>query len=120
MRLDLLQRGRPGWRAARGGGDVMWRERSKVADDMGLPDSTLRGWQWRHLTRGHHYQVIGRSTLWHVERVNEWISYREAAQQKPQASVSGSGAEGSTTQRRFTATHDLRLSDAVRDLDMQR
>ena len=34
-----------------------------MADDMGLPESTLRGWQSQHWTQGQHYIIVGRTTL---------------------------------------------------------
>jgi integrase len=37
--------------------------RKKMADDMGLPESTLRGWQSQHWTQGQHYIIVGRTTL---------------------------------------------------------
>ena len=37
--------------------------RKAFAESIGLKDSTVRGWQERHWTKGQHYVVIGKTTM---------------------------------------------------------
>jgi hypothetical protein len=48
---------------------------------MGLPDSTLRGWQARHWQRGQHYIIVGKTTLLNPDEVQSWLEAK-AQQQK--------------------------------------
>jgi hypothetical protein len=51
---------------------MQWVTKEKFLDLSGLSSGVLRGWFDRHLHRGIHYQVIGHTTLVHLERIEEY------------------------------------------------
>ena len=69
---------------------MQWVTKEKFLDLSGLSSGVLRGWFDRHLQRGIHYQVIGHTTLVHLERVEEWISQRDCIETAKPESASGS------------------------------
>ena len=60
-----------------------WVTREHFEKLTGIPASTIRGWQARHLTRGIHFQVIGRLTLINQEEFNSWLSQLGPATSTP-------------------------------------
>ena len=91
---------------------MQWVTKEKFLDLSGLSSGVLRGWFDRHLLRGIHYQVIGHTTLVHLERVEEWISQRDYTDTASQES----GSRSSETVRPSRAKH----SGAILALDTSR
>jgi hypothetical protein len=57
-----------------------------MADQMGLPESTLRGWQSRHWITGQHYIIVGKTTLIDPVEVQKWLQTK-AVHQKASTST---------------------------------
>lgn len=75
--------------------------RKKLAEQMGLPDSTLRGWQARHWQRGQHYIIVGKTTLLNPDEVQLWLDAK-AQQQKASTNTLDHTESGSRTAARRT------------------
>lgn len=68
-----------------------WVARKRYSEMTGIPESTIRGWQARNLTRGVHFQVHGRTTLINQEEINKWLTELGQNPSHPSTnSVSGS------------------------------
>lgn len=85
---------------------MQWVTKEKFLDLSGLSSGVLRGWFDRHLHRGIHYQVIGHTTLVHLERVEEWISQRDYTDTASQESE----LKYSDTARPSTVKHSRAIS----------
>lgn len=51
----------------------MFIARAKFCEDRGIKKTTLQGWINRHLTRGVHFVVHGRTTLVDPEAIEQWL-----------------------------------------------
>ena len=80
--------------------------RKAFAESIGLKDSTVRGWQERHWTKGVHYTVVGRTTLLKTEAVNEWLEnhYQRDCVPAAKASRSESKPVAGSTKKPLKAT----------------
>ena len=85
---------------------MQWVTKEKFLDLSGLSSGVLRGWFDRHLHRGIHYQVIGHTTLVHLERIEEWISQRDYTDTASQ----GSELKYSDMGNQSTAKHSAAIS----------
>ena len=57
--------------------------RKAFAESIGLKDSTVRGWQERHWTKGQHYVVIGKTTMLVRSEVEEWLNSGDLRKRGP-------------------------------------
>ncbi len=56
--------------------DEKFVTKKKFAEDLGLKVSTVSNWQQKKWLKGYHYTVVGRTTIIHRKRVEEWLQNR--------------------------------------------
>ncbi len=56
--------------------------REKLAASIGVSPATIRGWQDRYFTRGVHYTVIGRTTLYYLSDIERWLDSQKSGVKK--------------------------------------
>ena len=77
--------------------------REKLASMIGISEDTVRGWTDRHFERGLHYTVIGKTTLYYLEEVGEWLESQRASKKEAQGSASISHGKVAGTKRLLLA-----------------
>ena len=59
--------------------------REKLARMIGISEDTVRGWTDRHFERGLHYTVIGKTTIYYLTEVGEWLESQRASKKEAPA-----------------------------------
>ena len=64
--------------AANRGIAIIAVSRDKLAKDIGVTPDTIRGWQDRHLQKGVHYTVVGKTTVYYLSDIETWLVSRKS------------------------------------------
>jgi hypothetical protein len=79
--------------------------KARFCEERGIKETTLQGWIARHLTRGVHFVVHGRTTLVDPEAIEEWLINTQLESVPTEAvSRSASSTPAAPTRRRFQPT----------------
>ena len=77
--------------------------RGKLAEEMGITPSTLRGWHGRYIHKGQHFIVVGKTTLYDRDEVLKWLKSRKGSKYREEDLESEYISEASRTRKLIQA-----------------